>query len=131
MKQSISISHYMALIARLLFSSSLVLSVLVTAPAVSADLAFDPTRPSAYVPPKVVKKRVVKTKPKKTVSRYTLQSILISENRRVATINNKAYIVGEKLEGGAILTNVMPDYVEIKRYSKKKKIPLINTQIRQ
>lgn len=103
----------------------------VTPAAYSTDLAFDPTRPSAYVAPKVVKKRVVKAKPKKNVSRYTLQSILIGETRRIATINNKPYAVGEKLEGGAILTAVMPDYVEIERYSKKKKIPLFKSQIRQ
>lgn len=96
----------------------------------ATDLAFDPTKPSFYTTKKTQKK-TVKKPVKKRIPRYSLQSVLIGGNRRVATINNKAYLQGEKIDSTAKLINVMPNYVEIGRNSKKMKIFLFKNKIRQ
>lgn len=78
-----------------------------------AKLKLKRAKQSLIKKPVIVKKKVEKEK-----LILNLQSILFSKNRKVATINNKSLVVGDRIEGARIIS-IKKDGV---RLVKKRKV---------
>ena len=96
---------------------SAVLSVLLMTATQTASALQDPTRPDVY--------RGAKKTPK-TV--YKLTSVLLGENRKVATINGVSYLEGERTSLGKLIT-INSDHVVIKG-TKRHVLKLHNAPVR-
>ncbi len=81
-------------------SIALVALVLASSAVASSGIQ-DPTRPDAYQSRQVGEKKV-----------YRLTSVLISEQRKIATINGKSYVEGERMALGR-LVSIQKDRVVI------------------
>ncbi|QKQ25459.1 hypothetical protein [Candidatus Reidiella endopervernicosa] len=86
---------------------------------VAAELQ-DPTRPP--IKKKVVKPVVVK----KAQQKWALSYTLVSDQRRIAVINNKVVAVGEMVDGARVV-EIESDAVTLKRVGKSIKLELISS----
>jgi hypothetical protein len=85
---------------------------------------FDPTRPSDYEAP-------VQDDEDKKKTATKLQSVLISEKRRLAIINGQYYVVGDKVAGG-VLISIEADGVKIRvKNNKILFLPLLESAVKQ
>ena len=84
------------------FAVSVLLTMSVASPPVMA--MTDPTQPSGYTPAR-------------SAQILTLDSVLISAQRRVAVINGKAVTVGERV-AGATVVSIQPQRVVLQRAGK-------------
>ena len=96
---------------------SVFLICLLSVPCFSAALR-DPTRPATFVPDKPA------------ASNFTLTSILVSPDRRIAIINGQSVQINDTIQGGKVI-DITPEAVLLKSGDTIYSLQLINDVIRQ
>ncbi len=97
-------------------------AVLITFPCWGGDVAGgleDPTQPY-----NTGATRWSATTVKKKRAPLTLQSIVISPERRYAMINGKRVAIGETIDGGQVL-NILPYEVVVRRGTRTESLPML------
>ncbi len=81
----------------------------------------DPTRPPFLAKPRVKSRPTPKPK-------LVLQVTLISPERRIAIINGRSYVLGSTIRG-AVLTEIRPYEVTLRRNGREIRLRLVATRI--
>lgn len=103
---------------------SKLISVLVLLLMINMALAMsDPMRPPAY-------RGTLAAANKATKPRWVLSSTLISQHRRLATVNGKTLLVGEKISGAKLL-EIQPALVTLKYQGQKITIKLLPSVLKR
>lgn len=96
-------------------------SILMVLPVMAWSALADPTRPAFLSEKKAVKKQIIIEKP------LILSSTLVSNNRKVAIINDKVVGEGETVDNALIL-RISRNFVQVKRNQKVIILRLILTE---
>lgn len=109
--------------SRLVLLATLVLNVAVGVSANSAALALpDPTQPPSY--------RAARTNTGTQPTPWTLTSTLITQERRIATINGQRVQVGDNVRGARVV-EIAPTHVRLSVNGEQRVLRLVPRTVKQ